>query len=360
MGHGEAGLTTDATPSRTRAARGDLRAHGQRRRGDNAIVDLPSDGERSTMTTPTSTVDPRPPSPSGAATEVVAGSPHPEAALRVEGLTVRYGAVVAVNNVDLSVARGSITGLIGLNGAGKTTFIDALSGFVPATGAVYLRDRVISALPPHRRQRLGVARTFQSLELFDDLTVVENMVANCTISPWDMVRDVFTGRPGRPPRFVEDLLDLLKLRQLRDERVNNLSHGHRKIVSIARAMASQPSVLLLDEPAAGLDSSESRWFGEQLRSVVRSGISVLLVEHDMDLVLSTCDHLYVLDFGTLIAQGTADQVSRDPKVIAAYLGGPADTATRSTDERTDQRPDEPEAAVPAESGTIATRGAEHA
>ena len=291
------------------------------------------------MTTPASAVDPNHRSPLGADSPVVPTAPRPDSALRVRNLTVRYGAVVAVNDVSLDVAEGSITGLIGPNGAGKTTFIDALSGFVPAAGEVRLGDRVISGLRPHLRQRLGVARTFQSLELFDDLTVVENMVANCNISPWQMARDVVTGRPGRPPEFVEQLLDLLNLRHLRSERVNNLSHGHRKIVSIARAMASQPSVLLLDEPAAGLDSTESRWFGEQLRSVVRSGISILLVEHDMDLVLSTCDYLYVLDFGRLIAQGTADKVSKDPQVVAAYLGGPAVADAESAD---------PKAALPAQ------------
>ena len=295
------------------------------------------------MTTPTRTIDPERP----ALLESAAAEPEPplaEMALRVRDLTVRYGPVVAVDNVSLHVARGSITGLIGPNGAGKTTFIDALSGFVPATGVVELEEQVISGLRPHRRQRLGVARTFQSLELFDDLTVVENMVANCNIPPWHMVRDIVTGRPGRPPEFVERLLDLLNLRHLRSERVNNLSHGHRKIVSIARAMASQPSVLLLDEPAAGLDSTESRWFGEQLRSVVRSGISILLVEHDMDLVLSTCDYLYVLDFGRLIAQGTAGEVSKDPKVIAAYLGGPA--VAESETERPEAVAKKPEAENP--------------
>jgi branched-chain amino acid transport system ATP-binding protein len=277
------------------------------------------------MTTPTSTIA----TPGSSGDSVVRSA---ENVLEVENLTVKYGAVVAVNNVSLQVAGGSITGLIGPNGAGKTTFIDALSGFVASQGKVALRGRRISNLRPHMRQRLGVARTFQSLELFDDLSVIENLVASCYIPPWHAVRDVVTGRPGQPPQFVEHLLDLLNLRRYRDERVNNLSHGHRKIVSIARAMASQPSVLLLDEPAAGLDSGESRWFGEQLRSVVRSGISVLLVEHDMDLVLSSCDYLYVLDFGTLIAQGSADQVSRDPKVIAAYLGGPAVAADKASQE----------------------------
>jgi len=270
------------------------------------------------MTTPTSTS-------TSAGAYVEALPPVSNTVLEVKNLTVRYGAVVAVNSVDLKVARGSITGLIGPNGAGKTTFIDALSGFVPSTGEVLLGDQPIAKMRPHRRQRLGVARTFQSLELFDDLTVIENLIASCNISPWMAIRDIITGRPGEPPEFVEHLLDLFNLRPYRNERVDNLSHGHRKIVSIARAMASRPSVLLLDEPAAGLDSSESRWFGEQLRSVVRSGISVLLVEHDMDLVLSVCDYLYVLDFGILIAQGGAAQVSRDPLVIKAYLGSPGVT-----------------------------------
>jgi len=247
--------------------------------------------------------------------------------MRVENLTVQYGAVVAVNDVSLKVAKGSITGLIGPNGAGKTTFVDALSGFVPSSGTAYLGDKKISGMRAHRRQRLGIARTFQSLELFDDLSVQENLVANCNVTPWEMTRDVLTGRPGKPSGFVENLLDLFDLKALRHERVNNLSHGHRKVVSIARAMASEPSVLLLDEPAAGLDSAESRWFGEQLHSVVASGISVLMIEHDMDLVLGNCDYLYVLDFGRLIAEGSPTEVSKDPAVIAAYLGSPVHTET---------------------------------
>jgi ABC-type branched-subunit amino acid transport system ATPase component len=284
------------------------------------------------VTTPGHTTDVTTENPAPA---IGSASSDSDSALLVHNLTVHYGPVVAVNDVTLRVGRGTVTGLIGPNGAGKTTFIDALSGFVPATGQVHLPDRKISGLRPHRRQRLGVARTFQSLELFDDLTVVENLVANCNFSPWHMVRDVLTGRPGRPPEFVEELLDVFNLQHLRSERVSNLSHGHRKIVSIARAMASQPHVLLLDEPAAGLDSGESRWLGEQLRSVVGRGISILLVEHDMDLVLSTCDYLYVLDFGTLIAQGTAEEVSKNPKVIAAYLGGPATATTHDEDAPTD-------------------------
>jgi branched-chain amino acid transport system ATP-binding protein len=243
--------------------------------------------------------------------------------LTVDHLRVAYGPVVAVNDVNLHVERGSITGLIGPNGAGKTTFIDGLSGFAAAGGDVRLEGDTIANLRPHTRQRRGIARTFQSLELFDDLTVEENLVANCNFSPWAMARDVLLGRQAPPPELVVQLLDIFHLTPLRKEQVSALSHGHRKIVSIARAMASRPSVLLLDEPAAGLDSAESKWLGEQLRSVVRAGISILLVEHDMDLVLSICDYLYVLDFGKLIAQGTCDEVSHNPAVIAAYLGGPA-------------------------------------
>jgi ABC-type branched-subunit amino acid transport system ATPase component len=245
------------------------------------------------------------------------------AALTVENLRVTYGAVVAVNDVSLTVRTGTITGLIGPNGAGKTTFIDALSGFVPAQGAVRLGTRPITGLRPHQRQQLGIGRTFQSLELFDDLSVEDNLLAYCNVSPWALAQGVLTGRPSPVPEFVKELLTLFELQQLRHEQVSSLSHGHRKVVSIARAMASHPSVLLLDEPAAGLDSTESRWLRDHLLAVVRSGISILLVEHDMDLVMSACDYLYVLDFGKLIAEGTAAEMSANPAVIAAYLGVPA-------------------------------------
>jgi ABC-type branched-subunit amino acid transport system ATPase component len=243
--------------------------------------------------------------------------------LRAGDITVRYGSVVAVDGVSLRVHSGSIVGLIGPNGAGKTTFIDALSGFVPAGGRVELAGARIDGLPPHRRQRRGVSRTFQSLELFDDLTVEQNLLASRPAPSWAVTKEILLGRSAQVPRYVDELVDRFELGSYRHETVTNLSQGHRKIVTIARAMASEPAVLLLDEPAAGLDSTESRWLRDHLVGVAAGGTAILLVEHDMDLVLSACHHVYVLDFGRLIADGTPAEVSRHPAVTAAYLGSPA-------------------------------------
>ncbi|MFE9327560.1 ABC transporter ATP-binding protein [Nocardia sp. NPDC052278] len=253
-----------------------------------------------------------------------------EAPLSVEHLTVRYGAVVAVNDVSLRVEGGAITGLIGPNGAGKTTFIDAVSGFVPAAGRIRLSGNPLERYRPHRRQRSGLSRTFQSLELFDDLTVEQNLLASRFASGWDLAREVVLGRRAPVPAHIDTLLDRFELSEFRHDTVANLSQGHRKIVTIARAMAGDPTVLLLDEPAAGLDSTESRWLRDHLIALAETGTSILLVEHDMDLVLSACHHLYVLDFGTLIAEGTPAEISRHPAVRTAYLGAPAPEPAEET------------------------------
>lgn len=240
--------------------------------------------------------------------------------LEIESLTVRYGGVLALTDATLSVGPQQLVGLIGPNGAGKTTLADAVTGFASATGAVRLRGEDISALPPHERAHRGLSRTWQSAELFDDLTVRENLeVAAARPSARDTVRQMLkAGRAVQP--IVDELLDDLDLRLLADSRPSSLSEGQRKLVGVARALAAKPAVVCLDEPAAGLDSRESETLGRQLRMIADGGTGMLLIDHDMGLVLGVCDQVVVLDFGHVIARGTPDEVRRNPTVVEAYLG----------------------------------------
>ncbi len=228
--------------------------------------------------------------------------------LDVRNLTVRYGGVVAVDDVSFSVEEGQIVGLIGPNGAGKTTTIDALCGFHGYEGSVALAGQDVVGYSPHRRAVLGLARTFQLAGVADDLTVEENVqVGQHMASTHD-------------PAALTRILDELGLVEMRDLQVSMLSQGQRQLVSVARALAGEPRLLLLDEPAAGLDSTESLWLAERLRGVRDTGVTILLVDHDMSLVLNLCDAIDVLDFGALIATGTPDQIRTNQQVSTAYLG----------------------------------------
>lgn len=245
----------------------------------------------------------------------------------VEGLSVRYGGVRALDGVDLQIESGSLVGLIGPNGAGKTTFIDAISGFTPAAqGSVHLDGRDITRLPAHRRARLGLARTFQSSELFSDLTLRENLlVAADKGESWAPLADmVHPGRQSMPEEFIDEQLQRFGLLEHADRRPEELSFGSQKLVALARTMAQQPVLALLDEPAAGLHTQESELLGQRLRALVDGGSTLLLVDHDMGLVLSVCDRIYVLDFGRIIAQGTPQEIRQDHGVIEAYLGTDAE------------------------------------
>ena len=228
--------------------------------------------------------------------------------LDVKNLTVRYGGVVAVDDVSFSVEEGQIVGLIGPNGAGKTTTIDALCGFHGYTGSVVLAGRDVVGYSPHRRAVLGLARTFQLAGVADDLTVEENVHVGQHMAT--------THDPAALTRILEEL----GLVEMRDLQVSMLSQGQRQLVSVARALAGEPRLLLLDEPAAGLDSTESLWLAERLRGVRDTGVTILLVDHDMSLVLNLCDSIDVLDFGALIATGTPDEIRTNPQVSTAYLG----------------------------------------
>jgi len=245
-----------------------------------------------------------------------------DAVLKTSELTVRFGGLEAVKNVSLTCRRGQLTGLIGPNGAGKTTFIDAVTGFLPnnASGSVQLEGREVSGRAPHRLAHEGLTRTWQTLELFDDISVRSNLaVASERLTISGAVRDFF--RPKGTAERVDEVIELLDLHDIADRQPRELSQGQRKMVGVGRALASSSTrILLLDEPAAGLDKVETEWFGEQLRKLVDEGVTMLLIDHDMGLVLSVCDHIHMLVFGELAASGTPQEMRNDPAVLSAYLG----------------------------------------
>jgi branched-chain amino acid transport system permease protein len=264
----------------------------------------------------------RPPGPAGAATGPPApraprpAVARPAAVLRVTGLSLAYGGVHALSDVSLEVGDGELVGLIGPNGAGKTSFIDAITGFAQGTGAVELDGRNLSGLAPHVRARRGLARTWQSTELFHDLDVRENL----TVAAAEPARNPAAERSPDPQRHAEHALELFDLAWAADARPDELSEGQRKLVGVARALAGSHRLICLDEPAAGLDIRESEELGRRLRALADQGQSTLLIDHDMGLVLSICDRVVALEFGRVIADGTPDEVRRNPRVIAAYLG----------------------------------------
>ncbi len=243
------------------------------------------------------------------------------ALLETIDLTVTFGGLRAVNEVSLKVEPGKLVGLIGPNGAGKTTFIDGITGFVPTTGRIMFDGREISGLPAHKRAMAGLVRTWQSLELFDDLTVRENlMVAAERQSAKSFLLDLVVPRRARDAGPVDRALSVVGLSDMGERLPTELSQGQRKLVGVARALAAQPKVVCMDEPAAGLDTAESQELGQRLRMLVDQGTTIFLVDHDMGLVLNVCDYIYVIEFGLQIAEGTPNEIKRHDRVIEAYLG----------------------------------------
>ena len=245
------------------------------------------------------------------------------AVLRATDVSVRFGGVQALADVDLEVGDGELVGLIGPNGAGKTTFVDAVTGFVPYSGRIELDAGDLERLSPHSRAVRGLARTWQSTELFDDLTVRENLaVASRRPSLWQVAKELF-GTTATDSGAVDDALELVELGWAAELMPGDLSQGQRKLVGVARAIVMEPRLLCLDEPAAGLDTGESEELGRQLRALADKGHSMLLIDHDMGFVLSVCDRIYVLEFGKVIATGPPATVRKDKRVITAYLGSAA-------------------------------------
>jgi branched-chain amino acid transport system ATP-binding protein len=231
--------------------------------------------------------------------------------LSVRDVTVRFGGQLALDGVDLTATAGEVTGLIGPNGAGKTTLFDVITGLLtPSHGRVHLDRRDVTRLAPFRRARLGLARTFQRLELFGLLTVRENVELPASI------------RHGGSSvaRRTDELLDLAGLGDVADVRADELSTGKARRVELARALATEPRVLLLDEPASGQDEQETAGFGRLLGQIAAAGVAVVLVEHDVQLVMQTCHVVHVLDVGSILAVGPPHDIQHNQAVLDAYLG----------------------------------------
>ena len=242
--------------------------------------------------------------------------------LQVESVTVQFGGLQALSDVDLDVNAGGITGLIGPNGAGKTTMFNVICGLQPTTtGRVSFDGTDVTQLKPHERARHGLARTFQRIEVFGSLTTRENILVATEIRSRWSDEDVDTRG------LTEKIIDRIDLRRVADHRVDALPTGLARLVELGRAIATAPRLLLLDEPSSGLGDEETRFFARLLRELTDEGLGILLVEHDVELVMELCERIHVLDFGRKIAAGTPPEVQKDPAVQAAYLGAaPGDAA----------------------------------
>ncbi|AAS95195.1 ABC transporter ATP-binding protein [Nitratidesulfovibrio vulgaris] len=251
--------------------------------------------------------------------------------LSLRNLTKTFGGLVAVNSVSFDVDEGSIVGLIGPNGAGKTTVFNLITGnYKPDSGDIFFDGRAIKGLLTHRIVQMGIARTFQTIRLFQNMSVMENVLAGCHCRMTAGVFSAMLGTAGHrreEKRAIERAVRELEFVGLADQHDNlakNLSYGNQRLLEIARALATDPRFIILDEPAGGMNDQETAALIGTIRAIRDRGISVLLIEHDMSLVMKVCEKLVVLEYGALIAEGTPSVIKRDPRVIEAYLGADSD------------------------------------
>ena len=265
--------------------------------------------------------------------------------LEVKDLTIRFGGLTAIDGLNVKVDEWEIVGLMGPNGAGKTTAFNCITGFYkPNRGQVFYRGREVTKLPPHRKAALGIGRTFQNVGMVKSETALQNLLtAQHTRAGYGSLKGL-TGagtvrqREKQLTAHAEAILDLLGLSDIRDKRIGALPYGTLKLLELGCALATDPDVLLLDEPSSGMGPEESHELGERLLSLRSElGVTMLLIEHHVPLVPAVCDYVYVLNFGKLLAEGDPESIRNHPEVIAAYLGGEAPEALEQTELPEDQQ-----------------------
>ena len=248
--------------------------------------------------------------------------------LKTEDLTLKFGGLVANNKVNICVEEGSVTGLIGPNGAGKTTLFNLINGvYAPTSGAIFFDGKRIDGLKPYQVNHAGICRTYQVINLFRKMTVLENvMVGMHGKMKSSFIQAIFKTRAEKQEEQLSrqrafELLQFVGLENQADNQAGNLSYGQQRLLEIVRAMASEPKMIMLDEPAAGMNGAEKESLANVVREIQKRGFTVLVIEHDMKFMMGLAEYIYVLNFGQLLAEGTPEQIQQNPDVIAAYLGG---------------------------------------